>query len=98
MEASNWVQMGLLIVAILTVIASSYWSAKAIKETQKQAKRQYEFQFFADYTKRYQDLILKMPANLDTTSVLTQLLRFILVFLANQRFVFLICFTVFYKF
>ena len=29
---------------------------------------------------------------------LTQLLRFILVFLANQRFVFLICFTVFYKF
>ena len=69
MEASNWVQMGLLIVAILTVIASSYWSAKAIKETQKLAKRQYEFQFFADYTKRYQDLILKMPANLDTTSV-----------------------------
>lgn len=31
-------------------------------------------------------------------SILTQLLRFILVFLANQRFVFLICFTVFYKF
>ena len=30
--------------------------------------------------------------------LLTQLLRFILVFLANQRFVFLICFTVFYKF
>ena len=29
---------------------------------------------------------------------LTQLLRFILVFLANQRFVFLTCFTVFYKF
>ena len=29
---------------------------------------------------------------------LAQLLRFILVFLANQRFVFLICFTVFYKF
>ena len=69
MEASNWVQMGLLIVAILTVIASSYWSAKAIKETQKLAKRQYEFQFFADYTKRYQDLILKMPANLNTTSI-----------------------------
>ena len=69
MDASNWVQMGLLIVAILTVIVSSYWSAKAIKETQKQAKRQYEFQFFAEYTKRYQDLILKMPANLNTTSV-----------------------------
>lgn len=31
-------------------------------------------------------------------AALTQLLRFILVFLANQRFVFLICFTVFYKF
>lgn len=31
-------------------------------------------------------------------AMLTQLLRFILVFLANQRFVFLICFTVFYKF
>ena len=33
-----------------------------------------------------------------TDEVLAQLLRFILVFLANQRFVFLICFTVFYKF
>ena len=31
-------------------------------------------------------------------SKLAQLLRFILVFLANQRFVFLIYFTVFYKF
>ena len=37
-------------------------------------------------------------SNMMNDSKLTQLLRFILVFLANQRFVFLICFTVFYKF
>lgn len=39
----------------------------------------------------------KAPISSDVF-ILTQLLRFILVFLANQRFVFLICFTVFYKF
>lgn len=38
-----------------------YWSSKTIKETQKRAKKQYEFQFFAEYTKRYQDIILHMP-------------------------------------
>ena len=65
----DWIQMGLLVTALITIVVSSYWSAKTINATQKQAKRQYEFQFFADYTKRYQDLILKMPANLDTTSV-----------------------------
>lgn len=39
-----------------------------------------------------------MEQSSDNAFALTQLLRFILVFLANQRFVFLICFTVFYKF
>ena len=41
---------------------------------------------------------IERVVELSRDSKLTQLLRFILVFLANQRFVFLICFTVFYKF
>ena len=65
----DWIQMGLLVTALITIVVSSYWSAKTINATQKQAKRQYEFQFFAEYTKRYQDLMLKMPADLDTSSV-----------------------------
>lgn len=59
----DWIQKGLLVAALITIFVSSYWSAKAIKETQKQAKRQYEFQFFAEYTRRYQDIILHMPDN-----------------------------------
>ena len=51
-------------------------------------------------TEKYHALVMNPPymgaGNMN--NVLTQLLRFILVFLANQRFVFLICFTVFYKF
>ena len=39
-----------------------------------------------------------VPFSKESLNSLPQLLRFILVFLANQRFVFLICFTVFYKF
>lgn len=59
----DWIQMGLLVAALITIFVSSYWSSKTIKETQKHAKRQYEFQFFAEYTRRYQDIILHMPDN-----------------------------------
>lgn len=65
----DWIQMGLLVAALITIFVSSYWSSKTIKETQKRAKKQYEFQFFAEYTKRYQDLILQMPKDIDTSSI-----------------------------
>lgn len=66
---SYCVQIGLLIAALLTVIVSSYWSRKALKTTQKLAEKQYQLQFFAEYTKRYQDIILRMPDNMDTSSI-----------------------------
>ena len=66
---SNGIQLGVLIVAIITIIVSSCWSKKALEATRKQAKEQYKFQFFAEYTKRYQNLILKMPDNLNTSSI-----------------------------
>ena len=49
----------------LTVLCS----CGAIISTRQLAEQQYRFQFFAEYTKRYQDLILQMPDNLDTTSI-----------------------------
>lgn len=65
----NLIQLGILIVAIIAVIVSSCWSRKALEIARKQAELQYQFQFFAEYTKRYQNLILQMPDNLDTSSI-----------------------------
>lgn len=69
METCDWTQYGLLIVAIITVIASTIYSCWAVLTTRDLAKKQYQFQFFAEYTKRYQDLVLQMPDDLDTTSI-----------------------------
>lgn len=66
---SNWIQLGVLITALLAVIVSSFWSRKAIETTRKLAQSQYQHQFFAEYTKRYQNLILQMPDNLNTSSI-----------------------------
>ena len=67
-----------MLIAIITVIASticSCWAIKSatkenqrtIEETKAIAKQQFQFQFFAEYTKRYQDLVLKMSErNYDT--------------------------------
>ena len=68
------------LIAIITVIASticSCWAIKSatkenqrtIEETKAIAKQQFQFQFFAEYTKRYQDLMLSMPKDLDTSSI-----------------------------
>lgn len=62
---SDYIQFGICIASLVTAI----FSCVAICNTRKMAKRQYQFQFFAEYTKRYQDLILQMPDNLNTTSI-----------------------------
>lgn len=51
---SDYIQLGICIISLVTVIISCI----AICNTRKMAKIQYQFQFFAEYTKRYQDLIL----------------------------------------
>lgn len=73
---SNFIQFGILVVSALAVILSSYFSYKAIKNATNNsnkainasleiANKQHLFQFFSDYTHRYQDLILHMPSNID---------------------------------
>lgn len=62
---SDFIQLGICIASLATAIISCI----AIANTRKMAKRQYQFQFFAEYTKRYQDLILQMPDDLDISSI-----------------------------
>lgn len=62
---SDFIQLGICIASLATAIISCI----AIANTRKMAKRQYQFQFFAEYTKRYQDLILQMPKDIDTSSI-----------------------------
>ena len=69
------------------------WPESYIKEYFDECKEDEETPIVDKNTARNLANILK-----NNNFNLTQLLRFILVFLANQRFVFLICFTVFYKF
>lgn len=76
----DYMQIGMLIVAIITVIVSTYCSYQSIKSSTSTNKRtieemrvitkqHFQFQFFAEYTKRYQDLMLKMPKDLDTSPI-----------------------------
>lgn len=60
----DWVQIGLLIVAIVTVIVSTCNSNKAIKYSVNSALLQSKAQLFAEYTRRYQDIMLKMPTTM----------------------------------
>ena len=68
-----------------------------IKDVSKQDSK-YVVSFALTKEEQYMRYSLEQFLIGELNPPLTQLLRFILVFLANQRFVFLICFTVFYKF
>lgn len=76
MCTSSCIQLGILIVSAITVIVSSVFSFLAIRNATKNsnnaiknsleiANKQHRFQFFSDYTRRYQDLILHMPSDID---------------------------------
>lgn len=61
----DYIQFGICIISLATAIASCV----AIVNTRKMAKKQYQFQFFTEYTRRYQELILNMPKDIDTSSI-----------------------------
>lgn len=65
MNPSDTIQLTAVLVAVVAIIVSSVFSSKTIKASQDIAKQQYKLQFFAEYTKRYQDLILHMPKDID---------------------------------
>lgn len=79
LNSSDYIQIYMLVTAVVAIITStvcSCWAIKSatrenlrmIEETRKITKQQFQFQFFAEYTKRYQDLMLSMP-KLDTSSI-----------------------------
>ena len=70
------IQLGALIVSAITVIVSSIFSFLTIRNTTKNsndainaslalANQRHKFQFFSEYTRRYQDLILHIPFDID---------------------------------
>lgn len=58
METNDLVQLGLLVVGVITIYS-------AIRRDLKLRR----FQFFIEYTRRYQELILHMPKDIETMSV-----------------------------
>ena len=70
------IQLGILIVSAITVIVSAVFSFLTIRNATKNsnnviknslelANKQHRFQFFSDYTRRYQDLVLHMPPDIE---------------------------------
>lgn len=58
---SDLIQIGILFVAIIAIIITEINSRKAIKATLDTAMQQNKLQMFAEYTRRYQDIIINMP-------------------------------------
>lgn len=59
----NWIQ---LVIAILyggTIVATLYVSMREIQNVNKKVLMQTRKMFFAEYTKRYQEIIINMPDN-----------------------------------
>ena len=65
METSDYIQFSILIVTLLAVMCSCW----AIWQTKSIANQQFKLHFFAEYTKRYQELMLYMPKDIDTSSI-----------------------------
>ena len=65
MGVTDILQLGLLIASFLAVLCSCW----AIWQTKSMAKVQYKFHFFTEYTRRYQELMLNMPKDIDTSSI-----------------------------
>lgn len=54
MEINEWIQMGILLVAVIAIVFSLW-----------QDNRQRRFRFFIEYTRRYQELVIYTPINLE---------------------------------
>lgn len=71
MNIADWIQLGIMLVAVIGVLISLHiankqnsLSQKAIQASFHIMEQQCRQQFFAEYTKRYQEIILKMPSDL----------------------------------
>ena len=63
LTVDNWIQ---LVIAILyggTIVATLYVSMREIRNVNEKVLMQTKKMFFAEYTKRYQEIIINMPDN-----------------------------------
>ena len=61
MSLDSWVQIVIATLYGGTILATLYASMKEIQNANRRAEQQSNRMFFAEYTKRYQEIILAMP-------------------------------------
>lgn len=61
MSLSDSIQMLMLIASTAAIIVSAWMSKKSISASMKMVKEQNQIQMFAEYTKRFQEIIMNMP-------------------------------------
>ncbi len=61
MSTSDIIQFAILIVAIIAVIVSIVYTQKSIKASISLTQEQIKAQMFSEYTRRYNEIFLKMP-------------------------------------
>jgi hypothetical protein len=60
MNAADWIQTLLLVVTIIGLMITIFYNRRQLKIFNDQLK----LNFFADYTKRYQQIMLHLPATI----------------------------------
>jgi len=61
MNANDLIQLLMLIASTVAIIVSAVMSRESISASMKMVKEQNYIQMFAEYTKRYQEIIMTMP-------------------------------------
>ena len=61
MSFSELIQFLMLVASTAAIIVSAWMSRKSILASMKMVKGQNQIQMFAEYTKRYQEIIVNMP-------------------------------------
>ena len=61
LNISDFIQVLMLIASTAAIIVSAVMSRQAIKASMDMVREQNHIQMFAEYTKRYQDVIIALP-------------------------------------
>lgn len=64
MSLDNIIQLLMLIASTAAIIVSAWMSRKSILASMRMVREQNQIQMFAEYTKRYQEIILHLPRSL----------------------------------
>ena len=57
-----FIEIGSLIIAVATIVVTVYLSYREVRNSNQQLLEQFKRSFFAEYTKRYQEIVLAMPS------------------------------------